>query len=312
MIDLTPLDIRQKRGDFRRAMRGYEPSEVDSFLELVAERMEQLVRENLKYREEWGSLEQELTQARDRERAVQEALVTATELSRDVTGQAQREADLLRREAESEVERLLVEAEGRLDQVRLSVAELDRRRRRYLKTYRTLLEQELDVVAAEEQIDPLEGMSLDLEGFGSFAPVPTTTPPAPAPSVSMSQPAPGGDAAAAPPSAAPATPDREPPESATTAPAAPEPAAPATREPVAPLPAVPEPEPAPAQPARDVPTTSHTSPGAPAPEPRPETTPPTSPTSGGEGGTGSGDPKYRVSLGGEHRTEDGEGPGTDG
>ena len=173
MIELTPLDVRKKRGDFRRAMRGYEPTEVDSFLDLVAERMEQLVKENLKFREERDGYTAEITQARERERAVQEALVTATAMSQDVTGQAQREADLLRREAESEVERLLVEAEGRLDQLKLAIGELDRRRRRYLRTYRSLLEQELVMVDSEEQVDPLAGISLDLEGFGSFVPEPT-------------------------------------------------------------------------------------------------------------------------------------------
>ena len=32
MIDLTPLDVRKKRGDFRKMLRGYDPQEVDSFL----------------------------------------------------------------------------------------------------------------------------------------------------------------------------------------------------------------------------------------------------------------------------------------
>ncbi len=40
MIDLTPLDVRKKRGDFGKGLRGYDPQEVDGFLELVAERME--------------------------------------------------------------------------------------------------------------------------------------------------------------------------------------------------------------------------------------------------------------------------------
>ena len=29
MIDLTPLDVRNKRGDFRKSMRGYEVQDVD-------------------------------------------------------------------------------------------------------------------------------------------------------------------------------------------------------------------------------------------------------------------------------------------
>ena len=47
MIDLTPLDVRNKRGDFKRLMRGYDPQEVDVFLEMTADRLEVLVRENL-------------------------------------------------------------------------------------------------------------------------------------------------------------------------------------------------------------------------------------------------------------------------
>ena len=35
MIDLTPLDVRNKRGDFKKLLRGYDPQEVDVFLELV-------------------------------------------------------------------------------------------------------------------------------------------------------------------------------------------------------------------------------------------------------------------------------------
>ena len=29
MIDLTPLDVRKKKGDFAKSMRGYEPGPVD-------------------------------------------------------------------------------------------------------------------------------------------------------------------------------------------------------------------------------------------------------------------------------------------
>ena len=46
MIDLTPLDVRKKKGDFRRVMRGYDPEAVDNFLDEVYARMEELVRDH--------------------------------------------------------------------------------------------------------------------------------------------------------------------------------------------------------------------------------------------------------------------------
>ena len=62
MIDLTPLDVRNKRGDFTKIMRGYQPDAVDHFLELVAERLEALIRENLKLRERTMSLQDQVSQ----------------------------------------------------------------------------------------------------------------------------------------------------------------------------------------------------------------------------------------------------------
>ncbi|MBA4159185.1 MAG: DivIVA domain-containing protein, partial [Gemmatimonadetes bacterium] len=70
MIDLTPLDVRKKKGDFRRAMRGYEPELVDSFLDLVADRLDELVRENVTLRERVNQLTQAIDTFRERERAL--------------------------------------------------------------------------------------------------------------------------------------------------------------------------------------------------------------------------------------------------
>src|SRR5690606_20275226 len=77
MIDLTPLDIRKKKADFRRGLRGYESAEVDAFLDLVAERVEDLVRENASLRERASSLADSLEAFRAREQAMNEALVSA-------------------------------------------------------------------------------------------------------------------------------------------------------------------------------------------------------------------------------------------
>lgn len=174
MIDLTPLDVRNKRGDFKKAMRGYEPHEVDLFLEMVADRLETLVRENLQLRERTETLQTQVTAQNDREQAVQDALVTAQALRADIRAQSQREADHVIREAEVEARRMVAEAdevvrerlrgiERQLDQATRSVDELERRRARFLTEFRGLLERELDVVHVEESRVPLEARAIDLE-----------------------------------------------------------------------------------------------------------------------------------------------------
>lgn len=163
MIDLTPLDVRKKRGDFRRLMRGYDPSEVDTFLDLVAERLEELVKENLTLRERSDRLQEQVSALSDRERAVNEALVTAQELRGEIKEQALREADLLKKEAESDARQIVGEAERRIEERRASLAELERRRLRFLGAFRQLLERELDAVAVEEGRGPPDEAPVDLE-----------------------------------------------------------------------------------------------------------------------------------------------------
>lgn len=195
MIDLTPLDVRTKRGDFKKLMRGYDPQEVDGFLELVAERLEALIRENMALKERAGALQAQVTSQTDREQAVQAALVTAQELRADIRTQAQREAENIVKAAETEGRRLVAEAEAevrtklrsserRADKLADDIQELERRRARFLKDFRQLLERELDVVDVESGRKPLEDRTIDMdlggrrrdEVGGSTSEVPTIAP----------------------------------------------------------------------------------------------------------------------------------------
>ena len=160
MIDLTPLDVRNKRGDFRKAMRGYDPQEVDHFLEMVAERLDEVVKQNLTLSERVERLAEQLSGQEGRERAVQEALVTAQSLREEIESQAHREADLTRREAEDDAERIRDAAERAIHDRQHELDDLNRSRRRFLRSFRSLLEEQLDVVRVEEERPILEDLDL--------------------------------------------------------------------------------------------------------------------------------------------------------
>ncbi len=172
MIDLTPLDVRKKRGDFGRGVRGYNPQEVDAFLELVAERLEELVKENITLRERAERLAEQVAAQTGREQAVQEALVTAQQLRDEIQANAQKEAELALMEARARGREILAEAERRAAQATEGLDELDRRRLRFLGSYRQFLERELDHVAVEEGRKPLEGMTrIDIDPDLGASPV---------------------------------------------------------------------------------------------------------------------------------------------
>ncbi len=174
MIDLTPLDVRKKRNDFRKGLRGYDTQEVDDFLEMVAERLEELVRENLQLKDRSQSLQQQVASQTEREEAVRDALVTAQGLRTEIREQAQREADKVVEDARTEARRMVAEAEAEVrmrlrnaerqaDQAVHTIGELERRRLRFLRSFRQMLEREMDVVEVEESRTPLEERSFELE-----------------------------------------------------------------------------------------------------------------------------------------------------
>src|SRR5690606_26636664 len=117
-------EVRKKKGDFKRAMRGYEPGLVDDFLDVVADRLEELVRDNLGHAEKLRQLEQQVSDYKERERALTDALVSAQELREEMRAQSTREAELARRGAEQDAERIRAAAAQQRDREEQNLRQL--------------------------------------------------------------------------------------------------------------------------------------------------------------------------------------------
>lgn len=150
MIDLTPLDVRKKKGDFRRVMRGYDPESVDNFLEVVVNRMEELVRENSALAGKVDAMSGSMAEYRDRERAMNEALVSAQQLREDMREQARREADLLLREARAQGERIVADAKRQVSLALEALRRIQGQRVRFLRIFRAMVERQLGEIEQEE------------------------------------------------------------------------------------------------------------------------------------------------------------------
>jgi cell division initiation protein len=160
MIDLTPLEVRKKKGDFRRVMRGYEAGPVDDFLDLAADRMDELVRENAQLNDRVRRLEEQVRDYRDRERALTEALVTAQEMREEMREQSSREAEIAKREAEAEAERIRHDAELARDRELEAIRQLRERQHQLVAGYRVLLERELaEITVVARSLEASLGVS---------------------------------------------------------------------------------------------------------------------------------------------------------
>lgn len=156
MIDLTPIEIRKKKGDFPRSVRGYNVAEVDLFLELAADRLEELVTEVRAAEARAARLEEELADHRQREKALTGALVSAEALREEVRRQAEREAELIRRSAEADAEAMRRAALQAVEQEHEVLRRLRARREQVLQSLRQMLERELAELAVLAESAPGE------------------------------------------------------------------------------------------------------------------------------------------------------------
>jgi DivIVA domain-containing protein len=150
---LTPLDVR--RMEFPKSMRGYDAARVDDFREQVADELERLTRANQDLDANVRSLTEQLRGFRDRDKALNDALVSAQQLRAEVREQSEREAQLILREARSDADRIVQGAQMEAIRFADQITLLSRMRRGYLKQFRVMLERQLAEIAVEEDVpDP--------------------------------------------------------------------------------------------------------------------------------------------------------------
>ena len=154
---LTPVDVR--RYDFGTAMRGYDRGRVDQFRDQVAEELERLTRAVNDLDGKSRAMAEQLKVFRERDKALNEALISAQQIREEMKQQAIREADLMLREAQAKAAAMHDESRAQMAGLQADIDALARARRGYLAQLRALAERHLSEVDALEQI-PSPGASL--------------------------------------------------------------------------------------------------------------------------------------------------------
>lgn len=156
---LTVVDIR--RYDFGSALRGYDKARVDQFRDQVAAEVERLVRANQDLEQKSKGLTEQLRGFRERDKALNDALVSAQQLRADIREQADREAQLLMREARAQAERDLESIRAEARRLEDEIQGLVRARRTYLSQLRAMVERQLVEIetaeAASSAVPPTAG-----------------------------------------------------------------------------------------------------------------------------------------------------------
>ena len=138
---LTPHDVRAQ--EFPSAIRGYNRVQVDEFKLRVSEEIERLLRERIQWEERLKNMQEQLRAFRERERAMNEALIAAQQLRTDAQAQADRESEAHIREAKAQAMLIVSQAQQDERGIRERSDAAQRQFASYLANFRALLERQL-------------------------------------------------------------------------------------------------------------------------------------------------------------------------
>lgn len=133
---LKPMDIHNM--EFKRTFKGYDPEEVDKFLETIVLKYEAVFQENRKLRQELEDLRQETSGQVGQKQDVLDLISLTKQTVQELKSMASREADNVISVAQSEAERILTEARLEAQQI---IGDAEENLQRTERTERKLKEQ---------------------------------------------------------------------------------------------------------------------------------------------------------------------------
>lgn len=146
---ITPLDIQQKQ--FPVKFRGFDEEEVDSFLELIREEMEELLRENTSMREESKRLEKQLKEYKNIESTLKDTLIATQQMVEDYKNTAKKDAELIIKEAELKAEEIIKNAQEKVIKIHEDITDLKGVRRHFKEEVRRLIESHIRMLDFDKE-----------------------------------------------------------------------------------------------------------------------------------------------------------------
>jgi cell division initiation protein len=121
-MKISPMDIQ--RQTFGTSRKGFDPEEVRTYLNMVAEEVAALQGERDRLHQEVQSLQSLLEEHRQRETILKNTLLTAQRVSEEIKENARKQGENVIKEAELQADRLLELAQSRAHEVERGILDL--------------------------------------------------------------------------------------------------------------------------------------------------------------------------------------------
>jgi cell division initiation protein len=164
-MKITPVDVRNQ--EFKRVLRGYDPVEVDTFMDMLATEFEDQLQQAKEMRDRVMELETQMKDYKQIEKTLQQTLLQAQEATGRTYESARREAETIVRDAESRAAKTVEQSYNDVGRLTNQIGELKARRESLVARLRVLLSSELDMIKALEMGgDTSVSTTSTLEGTG--------------------------------------------------------------------------------------------------------------------------------------------------
>ncbi|MCC5904848.1 MAG: DivIVA domain-containing protein [Balneolaceae bacterium] len=137
-MKLTALEIKQQQ--FEKSLRGYDPTEVQSFLSLLANEWEHMVGRMRDLENQVDKMNDKLRHYERVEEALHETLQTAKSSAEEKVSDARKQAKIITEKAELEAETILQEANQQRREIRQSLMQLIDKRNEMIRSMRSYLD----------------------------------------------------------------------------------------------------------------------------------------------------------------------------
>lgn len=163
-MKITPLEV--KRQQFKKVMRGFDPVEVDTFLDMLSNELEDLIKRNKELNDRAIELEVQLRDYKNMEKTLQQTLMQAQETSGRSIENSRKEADLIVQEAQMKATQILEKARLDFSQSKEEIAHLKARKESIISRLKVLLSSEVELLRALEIDDEEVSRSDPSHGTG--------------------------------------------------------------------------------------------------------------------------------------------------
>ncbi|HVD78609.1 MAG TPA: DivIVA domain-containing protein [Vicinamibacteria bacterium] len=150
-MKISPMDLQ--RQTFGQRLRGFDPAEVRTYLNIVAEEVAALQRERDGLDQEVQSLRALVDEHRQRETILKNTLLTAQRLSEEIREVARKQSQSVVKEAEIQADRLLELAQSRAQEVERGILDLRAHRSSLRTDVRALITRLTHILDLQEEAE---------------------------------------------------------------------------------------------------------------------------------------------------------------